>query len=146
MQSTNNQRTQGSLCAQPFTAAPTNESAFRDWSVGPIFYSAVFVAEAMGQSNTTQLKDMFPNDGNDQTPAYAIFENGKFSKMAMINYMTDPSGANDYSATIYVGGSGWNEPNGVPASVKVKYLRAPSTSEKFNITWAGQVSIISLLC
>ena len=99
----------------------------------------------MGQSNTTQLKDMFPNDGNDQTPAYAIFENGKFSKMAMINYMTDPSGANDYSATIYVGGSGWNEPNGAPASVKVKYLLAPSVSEKDNITWAGQVSPITPL-
>ena len=40
--------------------------------------------------------------------------------MALINYMTDPSGANDYTATIYVGGSGFNEPNGVPASVKVK--------------------------
>ena len=59
--------------------------------------------------------------------------------------MTDPSGANDYTATIYVGGSGWNEPNGVPASVKVKYLLAPSTSEKDNITWAGQVSPITPL-
>ena len=129
------------LCArtQPFTAAPTAESSFRDWSVGPIFYSAVFVAELMGQSNTTQLKDMAANAANDQTPAYAVFEDGKFSKMALLNYMTDPSGANDYTATIYVGGSGWNEPNGVPAQVKVKYLLAPSTSEKFNITWANQV-------
>ena len=99
----------------------------------------------MGQTNTTQLIDMLPNNANDQTPAYAIFENGKFSKMALLNYMTDPSGANDYTATIYVGGSGWNEPNGVPASVKVKYLLAPSVSEKDNITWAGQVSPITPL-
>ena len=74
------------------------------------------------------------------------YENGKFSKMAMINYMTDPSGANDYTATIYVGGSGWNEPNGAPASVKVKYLLAPSVSEKDNITWAGQVRRPPLPC
>ncbi|TFK83593.1 glycoside hydrolase family 79 protein [Polyporus arcularius HHB13444] len=122
----------------PFTAVPTNESAVHGWTTGPLFYSAVFVAELMGQSNTTQLIDMLPNNANDQTPAYAVFENGKFSKMALLNYMTDPSGANDYTATIYVGGSGWNEPNGAPASVKVKYLRAPSVSEKDNITWAGQ--------
>ena len=76
------------------------------------------------------------------TPAYAVFENGQFSKMAMINYMTDPSGANDYTATIFVGGSGWNEPNGVPASVKVKYLLAPSVSEKEQITWANQVCVL----
>ena len=95
----------------------------------------------MGKSNTTQIKDMGANGNNDQTPAWAVFENGKFSKMALVNFMTDPSGANDYTATIYVGGSGWNEDNGIPASVKVKYLLAPSTSEKFNVTWAGQVSV-----
>ncbi|KAH9886696.1 glycoside hydrolase family 79 protein [Cubamyces lactineus] len=122
----------------PFTAAPTNESAFHQWTVGPLFYSSIFVAEALGKTNTSQVKDLFPNNGNDQTPAYAIYENGNLARMALINYMTDPSGANDYTATIYVGGSGFNEPNGVPASVKVKYLLAPSTSEKDNVTWAGQ--------
>ncbi|PIL25782.1 hypothetical protein GSI_11532 [Ganoderma sinense ZZ0214-1] len=122
----------------PFTPAPTNESALHGWTTGPLFYSAVFVAEVMGKSNTTRIKDMSANNGSDQTPAYAVFENGQFSKMAFINYMTDPSGANDYTATIYVGGSGWNEPNGVPSSVKVKHLLAPSISEKDNITWAGQ--------
>ncbi|KAH9914072.1 glycoside hydrolase family 79 protein [Epithele typhae] len=122
----------------PFTAVPTNESAVHQWTVGPLFYSAVFVAELMGTSGTTQLKDMLPNNADIHTPAYAVFENGQFSKMALLNYMTDPSGANDYTATIYVGGSGWSEANGVPASVKVKYLRAPSTSEKHNVTWAGR--------
>ncbi|KAI0633080.1 glycoside hydrolase family 79 protein [Trametes polyzona] len=122
----------------PFTAAPTNQSAFHQWTVGPIFYSSIVVAEALGQTNTSQVKDLFPNNGDDLTPAYAIYENGNLARMALINYMTDPSGANDYVATIYVGGSGFNEPNGVPASVKVKYLLAPSTSEKDNITWAGQ--------
>ncbi|EIW64921.1 glycoside hydrolase family 79 protein [Trametes versicolor FP-101664 SS1] len=122
----------------PFTAVPTNQSAFHQWTVGPIFYSSLFVAEALGQTNTSQVKDLFPNDGNDQTPAYAIYENGDLARMALINYMTDPTGAHDYVATISIGGSNFSEANGVPSSVQVKYLRAPSVSEKDNITWAGQ--------
>ncbi len=49
----------------PFTAAPTNESALHGWTTGPLFYSAVFVAEVMGKSNTTRVKDM--SDGEYQT-------------------------------------------------------------------------------
>ena len=104
-------------------------------------YSTLVLAEALGTTNTSQVMDLFANNDANETPAYAIYENGALARMVLMNYMTDPSGANDYAATIYVGGSGWNEPNGVPASVQVKYLRAPSTSEKFNITWAGQVSL-----
>ena len=74
----------------------------------------------MGQSNTTQLKDMFPNNGNDQTPAYAVFENGQFSKMALLNYMTDPSGANDYTVTISVDGGDTGRPAAIPPQIKVK--------------------------
>ncbi|KAI0774365.1 glycoside hydrolase family 79 protein [Fomes fomentarius] len=122
----------------PLTAAPTNESSFHQWTTGPIFYSAIFVAEALGKTNNSQVKDIFPNDANDLTPGYAIYENGKFARLALINYMTDPSGANDYTATVNVGGDNFGEANGVPASVKVKYLRAASVSEKDNITWAGQ--------
>ncbi len=90
------------------------------------------------------MKDIFPNDANDLTPGYAIYENGKFARLALINYMTDPSGANDYTATVNVGGDNFGEANGIPASVKVKYLRAASVSEKDNITWAGQVRSTSL--
>ncbi|KAI0750899.1 glycoside hydrolase family 79 protein [Daedaleopsis nitida] len=122
----------------PFTAAPTNESSFHQWTTGPIFYASVFVAEALGKTNTAQVKDLFTNDGNDLTPGYVIYENGKLARMALINYMTDQSGAHDYVATVNVGGADFGEGNGVPASVKVKYLRATSVSEKDDITWAGQ--------
>ncbi|KAI1796295.1 glycoside hydrolase family 79 protein [Ganoderma leucocontextum] len=122
----------------PFTAAPTNESKIHEWTSGPIFYSSIFVAEALGRSGSARVKDLLPNGENDQTPAYAVYENGKLARMALINFMTDSSGANDYTATISVGGGNLNEPNGVPASVKVKYLLASSVSEKDNITWAGQ--------
>ncbi len=99
---------------------PTNQSAFHQWTVGPIFYSSLFVAEALGQPNTSPVKDLFPNDGNDQTPAYAIYENSNLARMALINYMTDPTGAHDYVATISVGGSNFSEANSVPSSVQVK--------------------------
>ena len=114
-------------------------SRWNDWTVGPIFYSGVVVAEALGKTGTAQVKDLFPNNGDDQTPAYAIYENGQLARMVLINYMTDASGAHDYIATLSVGGGGFGEANAVPPSVKVKYLVAPSVSEKDNITWAGQV-------
>lgn len=98
------------------------------------------MAEALGKTGTAQVVDLFPNNGDDQTPAYAVYENGNLARMVLINYMTDSSGAHDYVATIGVGGSNFSEATGVPASVKVKYLLAPTVSEKDNITWAGQVS------
>ncbi|KAI0739382.1 glycoside hydrolase family 79 protein [Daedaleopsis nitida] len=121
----------------PFTAAPTNESSFHQWTVGPIFYSAVVVAEALGTTNTSQVKDITPNN-NTLTPRYAIYENGNLAKLVLLNFMTDPSGAHDVVATVNVGGSQFEEANATPAQVKVKYLLAQSTAEKDNITWAGQ--------
>ncbi|KAH9850912.1 hypothetical protein C2E23DRAFT_734171 [Lenzites betulinus] len=122
----------------PFTAAPTNESSIHQWTVGPIFYSALVVAEALGSTNTSRVKDLFPNNGSEFTPAYAVYENDQLARMVLINFLDDPSGANDYTASISVGGQQFGEAGAVPAQVKVKYLLAPSVSEKQNITWAGQ--------
>lgn len=44
-------------------------------------------------------------------------------------------GPSDLSVGLSVPGTG------VPGSVKVKYLEAPSVSSKNNITWAGQVRL-----
>ncbi|KAI0325777.1 hypothetical protein GY45DRAFT_1329894, partial [Cubamyces sp. BRFM 1775] len=122
----------------PFTAPPTNESAFHQWTIGPIFYSSIVVAEALGTSNTSRVKDIFPNNGDPHTPAYAVYENDQLARLLLINFLDDPSGANDYTATLNIGGQQFGEANAVPAQVKVKYLSAPSVSEKDNITWAGQ--------
>lgn len=102
-------------------APPTNESAIHQWTVGPLFYSTLVVAEALGTSNTSQVKDLLP-DGNDLTPAYAIYENGNLARMALINFMTDPSGANDVVATVNIGGQQFGEANSVPAQAKVKWV------------------------
>ncbi|TFK33319.1 hypothetical protein BDQ12DRAFT_441495 [Crucibulum laeve] len=115
----------------PFTAPPTNQTGFNQWTVGSIYYSALVAAEVFGKSNTSQIIDVGANGDSVYTPAYAVYEGGTLSKMALFNYIDDATGASDMTVSISV-------PNaGVPASVKVKYLSAPSVSVK-NITWAGQ--------
>jgi hypothetical protein len=113
----------------PFTPPPTNQSSFHQWTVGPIFYSAMFISEAFGKSGTAQILDIFPQ--SQYQPNYAIYEGGKPSKLALINWASDTTGASDYVFSFGVDG-------GVPGSVKVKYLLAPTLTSKDNITWAGQ--------
>lgn len=103
------------------------------------------MAEFLGSSNVAQIIDLFPNNANEFTPAYAAYENGNMVRVALFNYMDDPSGAHDYTATISVGGSAYGEPNVSPAQVKVKYLLGGSVATKNNITWANQVSFFSCL-
>jgi hypothetical protein len=119
----------------PFTPPPTNQSHFRQWSIGPVYYSALVMAEAMGPHNTSQLVDLTTNDF---TPIYAIYENGAPTKMALFNFVSDPTGASTYSATISIGGGTTGQSNATPSSVQVKYLLAESTGSKNNFTWAGQ--------
>ena len=109
----------------------------------------------MGSSNKSQIMDLNANAGNTYTPAYAIYEAGVPSRVVLINFVDDPSGANDYVATIDISGVT------PPSQVQVKcvfhfralnsrlnicrYLLAPSVSSKaVNITWAGQVCFLPL--
>jgi len=101
-------------------------------------YTTLIVAEALGSSNTAQVVDLNANDGNIYTPAYAIYERGTVARVALFNFVTDPSGANTYTASISIGGGQTGQPHGTPSSVKVKYLAASSVAQKENITWAGQ--------
>ncbi|TDL27068.1 hypothetical protein BD410DRAFT_783229 [Rickenella mellea] len=122
----------------PFTPPPTNQSTFRQWTIGPVFYSSLIVAEALGSSNKSQVLDLNPNAGNIMTPAYAIYEGGAPVRVAMFNYITDPSGASDYTASIAIGGGQTGQPGATPAQIKVKHFSASSVSQKANFTWAGQ--------
>jgi len=119
----------------PFTPPPTNQSTFRQWTIGPIYYSALVMAEVLGPSNASQVIDMTQDPS---TPIYAIYENGTPTKLALFNFVTDPSGANDWTATIAVGGGQTGQPGATPSSVKVKYLSAQSVASKSNFTWANQ--------
>jgi len=104
----------------PCLAPPTNESAFHQWTVGPTYYSTLVVAETFGKSNTSQIVDLNPNNGNQFTPAYAVYDGGVPTKVVLFNYVTDPSGASNYNATISIGGGQTGTPNATPASVQVK--------------------------
>ncbi|KAF8651053.1 hypothetical protein AX16_004916 [Volvariella volvacea WC 439] len=115
----------------PFTSPPTNQSAFNQWTVGAVYYSALVISEVFGPTNTSRIIDLLGNDANPLTPQYAIYENDRLARVALFNYITDPSGANDYVATITVEGGQ------VPAEVRVKYLEADTVSTK-DIRWAGQ--------
>ncbi|KAJ7592262.1 hypothetical protein C8J56DRAFT_1131806 [Mycena floridula] len=115
----------------PFTPPATNESSFHGWSIGPMYYATLVMAEAMGPTNASQIIDLQPNNNNDFTPAYAIYENGVPMRVALFNYMDDPTGASTLSVTLSLAGG--NLPQ-----VKVKYLLAPSVVSKYNFTWAGQ--------
>ncbi|KAG6896443.1 hypothetical protein C0992_008232 [Termitomyces sp. T32_za158] len=109
---------------------PTNQSSFNQWTVGAVFYSVVIVSEIFGKSNVSQIVDT--SNSGIYTPSYAIYDNGALSKVALFNFIDDPSGAHDVTATVTVNGGQ------VPPQVWVKYFLADSVSVKTNLTWAGQ--------
>ncbi|KAG8865302.1 hypothetical protein FRB96_000192 [Tulasnella sp. 330] len=114
----------------PFTPPPTNISSTYGWTTGAVYYAALAVAETFGSSNASQIVDM--NLPSEFRPGYAIYEDGLPTRVALINYASDDTGASDYDAVIQIAGTT------VPNHVNVRYLSAPSVSEKYNITWAGQ--------
>ncbi|KAI9432699.1 hypothetical protein H4582DRAFT_1087499 [Lactarius indigo] len=119
----------------PFTPPPTNQSTFHQWTIGPVYYSALVMAETLGPHNTSQVVDL---TSNINTPIYAVYENGAPTKVALFNFVTDSTGASTYTATISIGGGTTGQNNATPSQVQVKYLLAESVSAKGNFTWAGQ--------
>jgi hypothetical protein len=96
------------------------------------------VTEAMGTNNASQVVDLLPNGANTYTPGYAIYENGNAVRLVLINFLNDPTGNSDYTANVLIGGGTSNQPASTPSQVFVRYLLAPSVTEKYNISWAGQ--------
>ena len=105
---------------------------------GPMYYATLAMTEIMGRNNQSQVLWLNVNEGNPSTPGYAIYENGTPMKVALFNFLNDPSGAHDLNVTISIGGGGTGQPAGTPLSVRVKYLLADQITTKNNITWAGQ--------
>ncbi|KAF8316072.1 hypothetical protein DL93DRAFT_2193867 [Clavulina sp. PMI_390] len=121
-----------------FTPPPSSYSSLHQWTTGPLYYSMLMVAEALGATNTSQVVDMRPNDNNPYTPGYAIYENGVPARVLLINYMDDlQTGNATYTASVQFRVID-DLTDTAPMSVQVRYLAAPSVSEKFNITWGGQ--------
>ncbi|KAE9392594.1 hypothetical protein BT96DRAFT_864152 [Gymnopus androsaceus JB14] len=123
----------------PFISPPTNQSSFREWTVGPVYYSALVIAEAIGPSNQSQVLEIV-GTGNQSTytPNYVIYENGQPVRMVLINFLSDSSGNSNYTANIAIGGGETGQATSVPSQITVKYLTASSVSQKGDYTWAGQ--------
>ncbi|KAF5343995.1 hypothetical protein D9758_012929 [Tetrapyrgos nigripes] len=126
------------LYVTPFTPPLTNQSTFHQWTIGPIYYSTLVMAEALGTTGSTQVMDLSVNDGNNYTPAYAIYKNNIPICVALINFMTDNSGTSAYTMSISISGGNTGQPTSTPSSVKVKYLSTSNVSQKASFTWAGQ--------
>ena len=103
-----------------------------------MYYATLAMTEVMGRNNQSQVLWLNVNEGNPSTPGYAIYENGTPMKVALFNFLNDPSGAHDLNVTISIGGGQTGQSAGIPPSVRVKYLLADSITTKDNLTWAGQ--------
>ncbi|CEL63639.1 hypothetical protein RSOLAG1IB_10917 [Rhizoctonia solani AG-1 IB] len=122
----------------PFTPPPTNQSTFRQWTTGSVYYSTLIIAELFGKSGKSRIMDLNPNNGENLTPGYVVYEDGQPTRMLLINYVDDPSGGHDVWVRIQIGGGETQQPPASPAQIRVKYFEAPSVSFKGNMTWAGQ--------
>ncbi|KAI4522012.1 glycoside hydrolase family 79 protein [Schizophyllum commune Loenen D] len=113
-------------------APPGSRSAYSEFTIGSIFYSALILSEALGSTGTAQVVDLQGNNGNIYTPQYAVYENGKLARVALFNYVTDANGGNDYTATIRA--------DGLPGNAKVKYLQGGEggVAAIKNFKYAGQ--------
>lgn len=76
--------------------------------------------EILGKTGSARVVDLFANSNSPYTPSYAIYENDQLARVALFNYMEDPSGANTYTASIQVGGGETGQPSTTPQTVKVK--------------------------
>ncbi|KAJ3856578.1 glycoside hydrolase family 79 protein [Lentinula lateritia] len=119
-------------------APPTNQSSYREWTVGPVFYSSLVIAEALGPSNQSQVLEVGAENQSTYTPNYVIYENGQPVRMVLINFLSDSLGNSNYTANIAIGGGQTGQSNTTPSQVTVKYLTASSVSQKGNYSWAGQ--------
>ena len=113
---------------QPFTPPPSSMGTGYQWTTGSVYYATLVVAETFGSSNASQIVDLLVDDDNMYHPAYAVYENGAPTRVVLFNYVDDSTGAS--TLTVNVASSA--------SSVSVRYLSAPSVSEQYNITWAGQ--------
>jgi hypothetical protein len=82
------------------------------------------MAEAMGLHNASQIVDL---SSNINTPIYAIYENGAPTKVALFNFVTDPTRASTYTANISIGGGSTGQ-NNETTSQSASTYSFPSTS------------------
>ena len=84
-----------------------------------MYYAPLVIAEALSSDDHVQVADLLLDGNSIHTPGYVIYEQGSPVRMLLINYMTDPTGAGNYTAQISVGATGGA--SSTPSSVRVKW-------------------------
>jgi hypothetical protein len=125
-----------------------------EWTTGSVYYSTLLVSELFGKSENSRIVDIthtssipvavttnYNEDGTtyDTTqsddmyhPSYLVYDGDTPSRVALFNFISDPSGASDTQVTLNFNNTA------APSTVSVRYLRAAEVEEQYNITWAGQ--------
>jgi hypothetical protein len=104
-------------------------SSNSQWTVGPGYYSALAMAETL--SNGSQVLDISgAYNLSDESAAYVIYEKNQPVRISVINYVTDPSGANDIQS---IGGSNFGQSNTTPALVRVKYILISFSRDSYKL-------------
>ena len=63
---------------------------------------------------------MLLDNGAEFTPGYAVYENGNPERVVLMNFLTDNTGASNYTAYISIGGNSTGLTAATPSSVQVK--------------------------
>ena len=94
-----------------FTPPPYNlASSGYQWTTGSVYYPTIIMAELFGSSNQSRIVDLNADGGNEFHPAYAVYENGVPTRLGLINFVSDPSQANDLTVNIDFGGAALPQP------------------------------------
>lgn len=89
-----------------FTPPPYNlASSGYQWTTGSVYYPTIIMAELFGSSNQSRIVDLNADNGNEFHPAYAVYENGVPTRLGLINFVSDASGANDLTVNVDFGGA-----------------------------------------
>lgn len=83
-----------------------------------MYYAPLVIAEALSSDDHVQVADLLLEGNSIHTPGYVIYEQGTPVRVLLINYMTDTTGAGNYTAQISIGGGSGS--SSVPSSVRVK--------------------------
>ncbi|KAH8813538.1 hypothetical protein DL96DRAFT_1472740 [Flagelloscypha sp. PMI_526] len=123
-----------------FFPPPWNQTPFRQWTIGPVYYASLVIAEALfSTSNTARVLEL-PSQ-SDLVSVYAVYDTDvKPTKLVLINYMDDGQSDKGVVRVSFDIGGGLTGQDGhsINHSSSYGYLLAPSVSSKYNITWAGQ--------
>ncbi|KAG6844147.1 hypothetical protein H0H87_009390 [Tephrocybe sp. NHM501043] len=116
-----------------FDPPTVDTSTSLGWVTGAVYYSALFLSEMTDPSGTV-IVDLNLNNSNASpeatVAAYGIYHNAGASrgKLALINFA---DGAESASQVYRI-------PANISDDISIRYLNAPSVTERRNISWAGQ--------